>query len=276
MVLDFLHDDTSTLYASSLVTRDWLFATRYRTFSRVILSETPEFRRRLPKDNVHSFLELVNSPHCTFLSAIQCVVLNMTTQDLLKDVVHALTQFRNLSQMVFMQHNTDEPITWNARSLPNIRDFTINTLGTTFKVDAWTLIASVSELHSLSVYTHPRRSFAAGFCLPLDNYASHFRNLRTLRLRLVPSEALFSWFQKFIGAQMPLETLDIWFYGSTHRGWGVVTELNLFLKSVSKTLKHLSIGMAEYDYNGLISDSSVYASTSFTSSALKALECSSH
>ncbi len=53
MVLDFLHDDTSTLYASSLVARDWLFATRYHTFSRVILSETPQCRRRLPKDNVH-------------------------------------------------------------------------------------------------------------------------------------------------------------------------------------------------------------------------------
>lgn len=275
MVLDFLHDDTSTLYASSLVARDWLFATRYHTFSRVILSETPQCRRRLPKDNVHSFLELVNSPHCTFLSAIQCVVLNITTQDLLKDIVGALTQLENLSQMVFMQHNTREPITWNARSLPNIRDFTINALGTTFEDNAWSLIASVSELHSLSVYTHPGRAFYAVFSLPPDHYGSHFRNLHTLRLRVVPSEALLSWFQKLIGAQLPLETLDIWLYASTHRGWGPVIELNSFLKSVSSTLKHLSVGIAEYDYSNLVEDS-VDESTSFTSCALEAFGCSSH
>lgn len=48
-------------------------------------------------------------------------------------------------------------------------------------------------------------------------------------------------------------------------------ELNSFPKSVSSTLKQLSVGIASYDYNYLVEDST-YEGRSFTSCVVDVLE----
>ncbi|KJA24282.1 hypothetical protein HYPSUDRAFT_76582 [Hypholoma sublateritium FD-334 SS-4] len=252
IILDFLHDDSSALYSSSLVVRNWLPSPRYHLFNRILLNEVEQWGGRVLQANVRSFLTLIRAEHCTFLSYVQCIVLNVTTQTLIDEVVNALVPLKKLSQIVLMHHrprtNRDHAsgrlIAWNGRFLHNVRDFTVNAL-TDFGYDAWALVASFANLRSLAIYIPERIPFV----LPSPPHIppSTFRNLRTLRLQLKGSEELLTWMQAGDGEYCALETFDLWLYSPSRRGWGPVTTLNSFLKNISDTLRHLGIGIVDYD-----------------------------
>lgn len=202
---------------------------------------------RVIRENVQPFLALIRSEHCT-------IILNVATQTLVEDVIHALAPLNKFSQIVFMHHRTRRDtdyasgqtpiIAWNGTSLHNVRDFTFNAL-TEFGDDAWALIASFDNLCSLTINILERIPFFPPSQPHISQ--SRFCNLRTLRLLLKAHEELLSWLQASDGEHYALETFDLWLYNSSHRGWGPVNMLNSFLKNISDTLKHLSIGIAAYD-----------------------------
>lgn len=93
IILDILHDDCLSLYSSSLVSRIWIFTTRYHIFNRLVLSH--HLTHHGVKDNVASFLLLVRSPHCTILPAVRTAVLRFdlgSKAEYLKDVVNVFTR----------------------------------------------------------------------------------------------------------------------------------------------------------------------------------------
>jgi len=163
-------------------------------------------------------------------------------------VVTVLALSKALSQMVFMDLTELSSISWIAHVLPNIHDFTFSTWFT-FGDDTCRLITSLPSLHTLAVYTNSRTRVT----LPPVISGSFFRNLRTLRLRLLASEELFDWLKNLDGSHATLETLDLRIFRSCHSGWGSVKALNSFLEGNSGTLKHLSLGI-DYE-SGLDEDS---------------------
>ncbi|KAF8957243.1 hypothetical protein BDZ97DRAFT_1847279 [Flammula alnicola] len=249
MILDFLHNDHAALYSASLVSREWVSTPRHRLFNRTIIKEFRIPYRGTIQENVHSFLALALSEHCTILPVIQCIVLNVTTPELIRDVVKVLALSKVLSQIVFMDLSKSSSISWIAHVLPNIHDFTFNTWST-FGDDACRLVTSFPSLHTLAVYTNADTTITL---LPVVS-SSPFRNLRTLRLKLLGSEELFDWLKNLDGSHSILETLDLRIFRSCHRGWGSVNALNSFLKRNSGTLKHLSLGI---DYNPGLKDDSL-------------------
>ena len=255
-ILDFLHDDPSALYSSSLVCRNWLSSPRYHIFNRVLLNEVEQLSRRVLQENVHSFLELIRAEYCTFLSHIRYIILNVATQVLIEDVVHALAPLKKLSQIVLIHHrqrrdthkingNHQIPtIAWNGTSFHNVHEFTFNAF-IEFGDDAWALFASFTNLRSLAINISRR----IPLFLPSQPHIlpSIFCKLQTLRLQLKFHEQLFAFLQASDGEHYALETLDLWIYSPRYRGWGPVDALNLFLQNNSNTLKHLSVGIVGYD-----------------------------
>jgi hypothetical protein len=246
-ILDFLHDDHATLYSASLVSRAWIHAPRYHLFSQTLLKEIYRWGRLL-KENACLFLVLARSEHCTILPAIRSAILIVQTQELVDDLVKVLAPSKRLSQLTYIHTLRSETISWNAQILTNIHDFYFDFLWYTFDADAWRLVTSFPNLHSLALYTNA----TCPITLPSSIPGSVFRNLRTLRLRLTASEELFEWLTKLDGTRFILETLDLRMF-RPHRGsWGSMSALNAFLKDVSDTLTHLSIGIFyETDLNEL-------------------------
>ncbi|KAJ3804605.1 hypothetical protein F5876DRAFT_53169 [Lentinula aff. lateritia] len=74
-ILDFLHTSVPCLASSSLVSHRWLPATRYHLFRIPVLYQVS--LHRSAKDNTRAFLELLESPLCTFRNTIQGCVLNI-------------------------------------------------------------------------------------------------------------------------------------------------------------------------------------------------------
>ncbi|KAF8184251.1 hypothetical protein BJ912DRAFT_1043814 [Pholiota molesta] len=241
-ILDFLHDDHATLYSVSLVSRAWVHAPRYHLFRQTLLTEIYG-RGRLLKEDARSFLVLAHSEHCTILPAIQYVIFVVATQELVDDLVEILAPLKRLSQLTYIHTLRSETISWNAQILSNIHDFSFDFLWYNFDADARRLVTSFPNLHSLALYTDA----TCPITLPSSIPGYVFRNLRTLRLRLVASEELFEWLKKLDGTCFILETLDLrMFRPDRGTSWGSMSALNSFLKEVSDTLKHLSIGIS-YD-----------------------------
>lgn len=59
-VIDYNHDDPETLMTCALVNRQWTPSSRFHLFSRVTISHT----------NAREFIQLLASPHCTFLTVL--------------------------------------------------------------------------------------------------------------------------------------------------------------------------------------------------------------
>lgn len=239
-ILDFLHDDRPTLCYSSLVSRKWVLPSRYHLFNPTVINEFRLDYRGTVKENVNSFLSLVQAPCCTILPAIQNVVLNVTTLELIKHVVEALRHSKTLNilfvdQVRLPQHQS---VSWIASSLPDILNFSYNS-SAIFGEDACRLVTSFPRLQSLAIYTEIWTQVS----FPARISGSHFHHLRTLRLKLVNSEPFLDWLQSLDGWHSALETFDLRIIYESHFGWGPVNTLNSFLKASSGTLKHLSVGI---------------------------------
>jgi hypothetical protein len=240
-ILDFLHGDSAALYAASLVSREWVSRTRYHLFNPTVIKEysVPD-QVDLIKENVHSFLALLRSEHCTIVHAIRRLILMIATPELIKDVIDSLVVSKAApSQIVYIHNTGSTSISWNAEAFQNVHDFTFNMEWRALDDESWQLIASFPSLRTLALYTKPN----ATVTLPPDICGSSFQNLRTLRLRLVASEELLHWLNNLDGSRFALETFDLRMVRSCHRTWGPVKALNTFLKSVSGTLKDLSLGV---------------------------------
>ncbi|KAF8901849.1 hypothetical protein CPB84DRAFT_1776784 [Gymnopilus junonius] len=247
-ILDFLHDNRAALCSSSLVNRGWLLMTRYHLFGQIVLNEVETDDYEL-KDNVHSFLSLMQSPHSTIVPAIRNAVLNISTQGLIPDVVRELKRSQHLTRIMFMDHThvSDTPsLSWISEALPNIEAFSYNTW---YSVpdDAHRLFASFTRLQSLCVYTRVYTTFTFPHDIPIPQ----FLRLRTLRLRLLNSEQFLDWLQALTGFQPSLETFDLRLFRLFHSGWGPIGTLNTFLKVNSGSLQHLSLGI---DYAAQVVD----------------------
>ena len=251
-ILDFLHEDRSTLCYSSLVSRKWVLPSRYHLFNPTIINEFRIPYRGVLKENADSFLSLVKAPCCTILPTIQNVIINVTNLELMKNVVEALRHSKTLNilfldQVRLPQHQS---VSWIASSLPDILSFSYNA-STIFGEDACRLVTSFTRLQSLAIYTEIWTQVS----FPTHISGSYFHHLHTLRLKLVNSEQFLDWLQSLDGWHSALETLDLRIFYRLHLGWGPVNTLNSFLKANSDTLKHLSIGInytsdpANYSYH---------------------------
>ncbi|KAJ7133827.1 hypothetical protein C8R46DRAFT_923543, partial [Mycena filopes] len=65
IILDFLHEDHTTLLSASLTARKWVPATRYHVFERITLNHFLAPRPNRFIDNAHEFLDIAASPHCS-------------------------------------------------------------------------------------------------------------------------------------------------------------------------------------------------------------------
>jgi hypothetical protein len=242
-ILNFLHDDCTSLFSASLVCRAWVHTPRHHLFHRTLITEIFG-RGRLMKENARSFLALAESKDCTILPAIRHIILVLTNPKLIDDVIQVLARSPLLARMVYIHRSRVDSISWNARALPMIREFAFDFPWSTLDDDAWCLIRSFSGLHTLSMYS----TSGSTVVMPSGVLGSPFRNLRTLRLRLCASEELFEWLiQKDLnGSHFMLETLDLRIHRPSHNGWGSVSSLNSFLAKSAETLKHLSVGI-HYD-----------------------------
>ncbi|KAJ7445912.1 hypothetical protein FB451DRAFT_1055474, partial [Mycena latifolia] len=79
-ILDFLHDDRESLLSSSLVSRKWVPAPRYHIFEQIAINHLVTGRQGRFRDTAHKFLAICSSPHCTILSSVHNVVLNIDTE----------------------------------------------------------------------------------------------------------------------------------------------------------------------------------------------------
>jgi hypothetical protein len=239
-ILDFLHDDRTTLYSASLVSRQWVHAPRHHLFSQWFIVELYG-RGRLLQDNANSFLALAQSDHCTILAAMKSVILAIKTAELIDRVVDVLARSKTLSKVsyLYLSHSdSNHSIPWSGSALSNVRDFSCEFFNYTLNDAAWRLITSFHDLQTLSIYTDNQ-----AIILRPDISISHFRNLRTLRLRLDPTKLLFEWLKSLDGTLLALETFDLRMFCSCHGGWSSVDALNSILEGFSNTLEHLSLGM---------------------------------
>ncbi|KAF8166693.1 hypothetical protein BJ912DRAFT_1002331, partial [Pholiota molesta] len=178
---------------------------------------------------------------------MRCVVLCIPSM-WLDEVIKVLARAEALSQVVFIKIvDSSPPPSWMARMLPNIHDFTYNTLSSsTFTEDGWRLLASFAHLRALAVYTICDKAMT----FPRDVPRSAFCHITTIQLRLLQSEELFEWMNSLVGSPLTrVETLDLKIFCASHKGWGAVQALNAFLNKNSKTMKHLSVVI---DYTGRI------------------------
>lgn len=74
-IIDYAHADKSTLFACSLVCKDWLPSTRFHLFTIIsILLKTPRDDRRAPQ-----FIALVNSPYSTITTRLKGLSITSTS-----------------------------------------------------------------------------------------------------------------------------------------------------------------------------------------------------
>ncbi|KAJ3933995.1 MAG: hypothetical protein NXY57DRAFT_915618, partial [Lentinula lateritia] len=111
-ILDFLHTSVPCLASSSLVSRMWLPATRYHLFHIPVLYQVS--LHRSAKDNTRAFLELLESPLCTFRNTIQGCVLNIQWSGVLQRCVDLLATHTKLTGMLLIvQYHADINFTKN-------------------------------------------------------------------------------------------------------------------------------------------------------------------
>jgi hypothetical protein len=240
-ILDFLHDDHAALYAASLVSRAWVSRPRYHLFGQIVLHEyvVPDTLGAFIETHVTSFLALARSEHCTIIRAIRRLILMILSPELLQDVIDSLVRSDAVPTQIVYNHINSASVSWNGRTFQSVHDFTFNMERRDLNDAAWHLVSSFPSLRTLALYTKSDTTVT----LPRDMPGASFHSLRTLRLRLVASEELLHWLKNINGSHFALETFDLRMIRSCHSGWGPVKALNAFLKSVSGTLKHLSLGI---------------------------------
>lgn len=250
-ILDFLHDDRKSLLSSSLVSRTWVPATRHHLFERVAINNFFAGRHGYHRftDNAHKFLTICGSPHCTIITSIRNVVLNVNTQftpagpvpQLLADIIDVLAR-APVNKLLFIDHTSSLslPISlaWIAPRLAGLRDLSYNALERPAE-DIFALVASFPALRVLSVYSSPKGAPTASITHGLEPHPT-FAHLHTLRARLYAgqSEELLSW-PHSAGNYPNLETLDLTVFHGYHNGWGPVAALNAFLRAHGDHLRHL-------------------------------------
>ncbi|KAF8901853.1 hypothetical protein CPB84DRAFT_1776836 [Gymnopilus junonius] len=247
-IIDFLHDDLAALCSSSLASRRWVSGARYHLFGQIVLHD---FQRTANyyRDNVHPFLLLVQSPYSTILLSVRKVVLDISTLDLIPNVVDALKDLvflRTMALVDFSYSSKTPALCWIAKALPDIEELSYNKTNVVHD-EAYRFFASFDRLKSLSIYTEPGTVFSFSTNIP----GLHFTHLRTLRLRLLDSEQFIGWLQGLAEFHPILETLDIRLFRLSHTGWGPIRTLNTFLKAISDSLQHLSVGI---DYVAEVAD----------------------
>ncbi|RXW24954.1 hypothetical protein EST38_g920 [Candolleomyces aberdarensis] len=249
-ILDYLHDDPETLRICSLVHRSWLPATRYHLLNPTIISQccdhwTSEI------ENVTELLDLVSSPHCTILPAIEDVILFFAPSkgsSLLKEAIGILSEASSLKKVVFMNCGA-APIAWIAQETPNIQElvYEAGSEDSLAKQDAIPFLTSFTQLRSLSFYASRVTYTVPIPAGPVGNPFA-FTLLRTLRLSIDHSDEFLGWLLEY-HSYIALETLALDIYSGNHEGWEGVDNLNRFLKAQSKSLTHLSLGISYTDTN---------------------------
>ncbi|KAJ7464235.1 hypothetical protein B0H11DRAFT_78595 [Mycena galericulata] len=258
-ILDFLHDDRNSLLSSSLVARKWVPATRFHAFNRIVINNFFVGRQGF-RDNAHIFLALCGSPHCSILSSIRTVILNVDTEftpagpdaGLLVDLIDALAR-TPLYKLIFIDHTSliSVPVSlaWIAPRFPDLQELSYNALQRP-AADLCALVAGFPALRVLSVYSSNKGSPTAPLTSTLPQTPPlAFAHLHTLRIRLYSrqSEDLLAWLQTAGPDGLRLETLDINVFHAYHNGWGPVIALNALLRATAAHLRALTIHVTYED-----------------------------
>jgi hypothetical protein len=241
IVIDFLHNDTASLSACSLVCNNWLPFTRYHLFRHVDIihyrSKWPQKRRILM--NGDSFLELLQNQQQTIRSSIRSVTLQ--TDRLLVPVLEAMCTLS--IESLDISFATKEALSYIARNYAHLRDFSL-VVPADSGIDSEFLkvISSIRGLRSLLLYASYTKkvqniSPSPGIC---SLSWAGFTHLKTLRLYLCQTEDLLEHFL-LLNAFPSLKTFELGMYRCLHRGWGPVKHLNAFLSAHRGSLEHLRL-----------------------------------
>lgn len=125
-IIDYNHDDKTTLLASTLVSRQWTRASRHHVFTEVKISH----------QNARELIGLLASPHCTFSAALQSLDIELVpgSQRWLGECFRRLQSFEriNISSMTLSgPSNTvvrDEAVAAIAFHSQRITGFTVAAL----------------------------------------------------------------------------------------------------------------------------------------------------
>ncbi|KAH8823755.1 hypothetical protein DL96DRAFT_1615393 [Flagelloscypha sp. PMI_526] len=244
-ILDFNHSSVPSLASSSLVCKDWLVTTRYHLFRIPVLYQVSLGRG--PKDNTNAFIEVLNSPLCTFRSTIQGCVLNVERGGVRSRCLDALAAHQVhvdlliISQYIGRLSFAELHISERFSSIRNLVYWNIGT----WALDLPELVTSLPLLESLSVYTKLRDIDETPH-FPITQGLDILPGLRTLRLRLFHPSKLLQWLLDLPGYHTQIETLDIVVYNAHPTGWGLVGALETFVAANSQTLYDLSLKMEYY------------------------------
>ncbi|KAJ4489006.1 hypothetical protein C8J55DRAFT_604194 [Lentinula edodes] len=249
-ILDYHHASVSSLSSSSLVSRSWLPTTRYHLFRIPVLYQ--KSFGRSPRDNTKTFLELLDSPLCTFRHTIQGCVLNIEFRDRLHRCINALGIHTTLTETLLITQYLGDISLTDSLKIPqrfsSIRSFVYSNMSHVWCSDLPQLITSLPHLDSLAIFTNIFRSVRV--TLPdfptMQGQQSFLPNLRRLRLRMANPSLILQWILNHSCYTPQIDTLDIMICHNSSTGWGLVEALEPFLKANSDTLKNLSIGL-DYD-----------------------------
>ncbi|KAJ3808439.1 hypothetical protein F5876DRAFT_78721 [Lentinula aff. lateritia] len=249
-ILDYHHASVSSLSSSSLVSRSWLPTTRYHLFRIPVLYQ--KSFGRSPRDNTKTFLELLDSPLCTFRHTIQGCVLNIEFKDRLHRCINALSMHTTLTETLLITQYLGDISLTDSLKIPqrfsSIRSFVYSNMSHVWCSDLPQLITSLPHLDSLAIFTNIFRSVRV--TLPdfptTQGQQSFLPNLRRLRLRMANPSRILQWILNHSCYTPQIDTLDIMICHNSSTGWGLVEALEPFLKANSDTLKNLSIGL-DYD-----------------------------
>ncbi|KIK52120.1 hypothetical protein GYMLUDRAFT_100805 [Collybiopsis luxurians FD-317 M1] len=251
-ILDFLHTSVPSLTSSSLVCRSWLPTTRYHLFRTPVLYQLS--LGRSPKDNTGPFLELLDSPICTFRHTIQGCVLNIQRVALLRRCIDALATHTTLTGTLLIAHwQTSRGLELtNDLQIPqkfsSIRSFVYSPLSDVWSSDLSQLIVSLPHLESLSIFANIRDVHGTLPVLLIERERQKVLvNLRKLRLRMFNPSAFLEWMLNYPGYTPRIDTLDIVVGSKSHTGWGLIGALRPFLVANSDTLRNLSLKL-QYNF----------------------------
>ncbi|KAF9069715.1 hypothetical protein BDP27DRAFT_1420622 [Rhodocollybia butyracea] len=240
-ILDFLHASAPLLASSSLVCRNWLPATRYHLFSTPVLCQISSVRS--PSDNTCSFIELLDSPLCTFRHSIQGCILNIQRVSILRTCIDALAAHTTLTgTLLITQHEcVDIDLTRDLQLSEKfcfLRSFVYSNLSDVWSSDLSQLIISLPHLESLSIFTDIYICSEVDMA-PGPHGGVVLPNLKVLRLRMFNPSKFLCWMLDLPGYKPQIEVLDMVVSAAQHIGWGLLEVMELFLVANTGTLKNL-------------------------------------